>query len=358
MSKRQRIGIFLPTWVGDVVMATPTVRALRTGFPDVELIGVMRPIMVELLAGTTMLDGHLLFEKNKREGLPTRVGLVSALRAAKLDALVLLTNSLWSAAAAKLAGIPRIVGYNRDARGWLLSERLPVPQVIGTAGKLVEPPTIDYYLGLAAHVGCDFGDQRTQLAVTPRESSLADELWRSCQFDMAMPTIVINNNAAIEQSRLWPTNKVQELATNLAHDGYQVLVHCGPSERERANQIAADVNHRLVASMGQLKDLPIGLTKAVLGRASVVVTTDSGPRHIAVALNRPVVSLFGPTDPFNTRTYNLSETILAADLPCRPCRAKSCPFKHDQCMQNLDVHTVQEAVYKAIHHPMQRANVA
>ena len=92
MSKRQRIGIFLPTWVGDVVMATPTVRALRTGFPDVELIGVMRPIMVELLAGTTMLDGHLLFEKNKREGLPTRVGLVSTLRAAKLDALVLLTK--------------------------------------------------------------------------------------------------------------------------------------------------------------------------------------------------------------------------------------------------------------------------
>ncbi|MDX1930723.1 MAG: glycosyltransferase family 9 protein, partial [Pirellulaceae bacterium] len=70
------------------------------------------------------------------------------------------------------------------------------------------------------------------------------------------------------------------------------------------------------------------------------------------------ISLFGPTDPFNTRTYNLSETILAADLPCRPCRAKTCPFKHDQCMKNLDVQMVLQAVYKAIHQPILRANVA
>lgn len=349
-------------------MATPTLRAVRSGFPDVELVGVMRPVMVELLAGTSMLDSHLLFEKSKRDGLPTRVGLVSALRAAKLDAMVLLTNSLWSAAAAKLAGIRRIVGYNRDVRGWLLTERIAVPQVlvpqvavtgaVGTAGRLAEPPTIDYYLGLAEHIGCDISDRRSQLAVTPDESRIADDLWRSCQFDLATPTIVINNNAALEQSRLWPIEKVQELAKKIAQEGYQVLLHCGPSERERANQIAAEVNHPLVASMGQSKDLPIGLTKAVLARAKAVVTTDSGPRHIAVALNRPVISLFGPTDPFNTRTYNLSETVLAADLPCRPCRAKACPFKHDQCMKSLDVQMVLQAVYKAIHQPILRANVA
>ena len=345
MNKRQRIGVFLPTWVGDVVMATPTLRAIRRGLPDVELMGVMRPLMADLLAGTTMLDSQLLFDKKKRAGLPTRVGLVSALRAARLDAIVLLTNSLWTAAVAKLAGIPRIVGYNRDARGWLLTDKLAVPKVHGAAGKPVDVPTIDYYLGLAEHIGCEICDRRSQLTVTPNESRLADELWSLCQFDLAKPTIVINNNTANEKSRLWPSAKVQELAKTLANEhGYQVLLHCGPSEREGANQIAAEVNHPLVESMGRFKDLPIGLTKAVLARASSVVSTDSGPRHIAVALNRPVISLFGPTDPFSTRTYNLSETILAADLPCRPCCAKSCPLTHGQCMQNLEVKSVIQAI--------------
>ena len=356
LSKRQRIGIFLPTWVGDVVMATPTLRALRYGFPDAELVGVMRPVMVDLLAGTTLLDSQLLFDKKKRPGLPTRLGLVSALRAAKLDAIVLLTNSLWTAAVAKLAGIPRIVGYNRDARGWLLTDQLTVPKVDGTSKISTDIPTIDYYLHLAEQIGCDINDRQSQLAITPDESSIADELWNSCQFDLETPTIVINNNSATEQARLWPSAKVQELARILAHErAYQVLLHCGPAERERANRIADEVNHPAVASMGRVKDLPIGLTKAVLARASAVVSTDSGPRHIAVALNKPVISLFGPTDPQSTRTYNLAETILAADLPCRPCRAKTCPFKHGQCMQNLEVQTVVQAIQNAISSPLVRA---
>ena len=142
MSKQQRIGIFLPTWVGDVVMATPTLRALRHGFPEAELVGVMRPVISDLLAGTTLLNGQVLFDKKRRPGLPNRLGLIGALRAAKLDALVLLTNSLWTAAVARLAGVPRIVGYNRDARGWFLSDKLAVPQGDKTQ-KSPAIPTID-----------------------------------------------------------------------------------------------------------------------------------------------------------------------------------------------------------------------
>ncbi len=342
---RTRIGIFLPTWVGDVVMATPTLRALRSGLPDVELVGVMRPVMADVLAGTTMLDSHLFFDKKKRPGLPTRAGLVSVLRAAKLDTIVLLTNSLWTAAVAKLAGIPRIVGYKRDARGWLLTDKVAVPKVSNAAGKLVHAPTIDYYLGLAEYIGCEVADRKMQLVTTPDELTLADELWSLCNFDPSAATIVINNNTAFDQSKLWPSEKVFELAKTLAEkNSYQVLLHCGPSERDQANQIAAKVSHPLVASMGRSKDLPIGLTKAVMARATAVVSTDSGARHVAVALNRPVISLFGPTDPFSTQTYNLLETILTADLPCRPCCAKTCRLKTVQCMQDLDVQLVVHAV--------------
>ena len=150
--------------------------------------------------------------------------------------------------------------------------------------------------------------------------------------------------------------KVRELARRLANEhACQVLLHCGPAERELANRVVDEVNHPAVASMGRALELPIGLTKAVLARAYAVVSTDSGPRHVAVALNRPVISLFGPTDPHGTRTYNMTETILAADLPCRPCYSKLCPLKHGQCMELLEVNSVIQAIQNLMHRPATRA---
>jgi len=336
----------MPTWVGDAVMATPTLRSLRAGFPNAQLIGVMRPVISDLLAGTSLLDEHVPF--NKRQ----RFKLISSLRAAKLDAMVLLTNSLWTAVVARLAGVKRVVGYNRDARGWLLTDRIPVPaskqankQHAKHSSNKVHTPAIDYYLGLVEHMGCEVDDRRSELSITAAESELAKSLWKKCQFDSNAATIVLNSNSATDVSRLWPADKVRELATQLAaNHGYQVLLHCGPAECEMANRLAAEVNHPLVASMGLAIDLPIGLTKAVLARAAAVVSTDSGPRHIAVALNRPVISLFGPTDPHGTRTYNLTETPLSVDLACRPCYAKTCPLKHGQCMQDISVQSVVQAI--------------
>ncbi len=338
----------MPTWVGDAVMATPTLRSLRAGFPNAQLIGVMRPVIGDLLAGTTLLDECVPFKKQQR------LKLIGSLRAAKLDVMVLLTNSLWTAAVARLAGIKRVVGYNRDARGWLLTDRVPVPSVLKSKqsnsrqnNELHTIPAIDYYLGLAEHMGCEVDDRRSELAITVPESELAKALWRQCGFDPNAATIVLNSNSATDISRLWPADKVRDLATQLAtQHGYQVLLHCGPAEREMANRLAAEVNHPSVASMGQASDLPIGLTKAVLARAAAVVSTDSGPRHIAVALNRPVIGMFGPTDPQGTRTYNLTETILSVDLACRPCYAKTCPLKHGQCMQDISVQTVVHAIHR------------
>lgn len=331
-------------------MATPTLRALRYGFPNAELIGVMRPVIKELVAGTTLLDDQVLFDKKRR------LGLIGAMRAAKLDSVILLTNSLWTATVTRLAGVKRLVGYNRDARGWLLTDKIPVPPSINSKGKAPSTSAIDYYLQLAQQIGCDISDRRSELVVTPAESRLADTLWNLSRFDTARPTIVINSNSATDFSRLWPADKVRALATQLAIEYYfQVLLHCGPAEREMANRLATEVDHPLVVSMGRANDLPIGLTKAVLARAAAVISTDSGPRHIAVALNRPVVSLFGPTDSSGTRTYNLPETKLSIDLPCRPCYAKSCPLKHGQCMQGILVQSVVHALQRSLKLPMIRA---
>jgi heptosyltransferase-2 len=162
---------------------------------------------------------------------------------------------------------------------------------------------------------------------------------------------VINSSGAWGAAKIWPANHVEQLARRLVENHpYQVLLHCGPAERAAANEVAQRIGHQRAQSMGRVDQLPLALTKAVIAQAAVVVSTDSGPRHIAVALDRPVIGLFGPTDPAWTTTYNRPETALGVkNLACRGCWQKSCPLGHNRCMRDLGVETVYGAVVQAMH---------
>jgi heptosyltransferase-2 len=126
-----------------------------------------------------------------------------------------------------------------------------------------------------------------------------------------------------------------------------VLVNCGPVERPIAAEIVARADHRRVVGMGnerQFPDLPIGLTKACIRRASLLVTTDSGPRFFGIAFGKPVVTLFGPTDPLATETHYAGETSLSLGLDCQPCMKRICPLGHHRCLTDLTVERVYATV--------------
>lgn len=335
-------------------MATPTLATLRSSFPDSRITGVMSPLNRELLAGDggecSYFDDEILFHKRRRKSKHkvSRLGIIPKLRRRSIDILVLLTNSWWTAAVAHWGGAKSIVGYDRDLRGYYLTEKLPVPM---SEGKPIPISAIDYYLQVAGWIGADCHSRRMELPLTEADQLGADELWKQVGFDSETPTIVINNNAAKDVSRVWPLHHVTELASKLSKEyGYQVLFHCGPGETAYAKEVVEQVADPLVASMGVLEKLPIGLSRGVLSRASVVVSTDSGARHMAVALGRPVVSLFGSTTPAWTKTYNVPEIELAEVQSCSPCYKPKCPLKHHDCMQKLSVNRVVEAVNDQLKH--------
>lgn len=349
----------MPSWVGDACMATPTLRALRAGFPDSEIVGIASPLITDLLNGAwgeeqPWVDGFLLFSKSrKRTGrkVASRWRLPAHMKRQGFDVLILLTNSFWTAAAAWLGEVPLRVGYRRDGRGWLLTDKLPVPR--RADGSLQPVSAIDYYLGLADWMGCnlepDTQRRRMQLSVFDSERELADSLWSRLGLRTHRPTIVINSNSAKQSSRVWPALKVRELALRLVEDSdIQVLLHCGPAEKQTANEVAASANHERIVSMGAIQDLPIQLSKAVMARADVVVSTDSGPRHMAVALDRPVVSLFGPIHPRWTTTYNRGESVIFGQQDCEPCQDGECSNNDHQRLEIIEVDRVLEAVHKEL----------
>ena len=122
--------------------------------------------------------------------------------------------------------------------------------------------------------------------------------------------------------------------------GARVLVHCGPGDRDDARAIERQAALPAVRSLADEAKLPFGLAKAVIRRAAAVVTTDSGPRHIAAAFRRPTIVLHGPMDPRLSRSEEPRLVEMRLDLPCSPCGKRTCPLGHHDCMRLLSVDDV------------------
>ncbi|HEY3394563.1 MAG TPA: lipopolysaccharide heptosyltransferase II [Lacipirellulaceae bacterium] len=337
-----RLGIFLPNWLGDVVMATPAIRALRELVgPQGRLIGIMRPYVSDVLSGANWFDETILYEKQLgRFGFASRC-VYDRLRCAELDRVVLLTNSLRTAWMAFRSGARERIGYAGDMRSWLLTKSFPRPRA--------PLATVDGYLQLASAAGAKIESRRLELKTTAADERAADMAWETLRLPSAERVVLLNSGGAYGAAKRWPAEHFAELARRIVFDaGYPVLVNCGPAERTVAQEIEALADDPRVVSLARFDELPIGLTKACIRRSRVVVSTDSGPRHIAIAFGKPVVTLFGPTDPAATAIDYDRETCLSLWLDCQPCMARECPLGHHRCMRELTVETVYAAVRQVL----------
>lgn len=341
-----RIAVFLPNWVGDAVMATPTLRALRRRFgPDVEIVGILRPHIDELLRGSGLVDRVWPYDPARREFALRPRGILWRLTRERADVSAHLTNDLVSACVARLGRVPVRAGYARNRRGWLLTHRLEAPHD-GTA--FLPISALDYYLGIASALGCGEESPRMELGTVDADEDAAEAAWRSLGIATAEPVVLLNSSGAYGASKLWPDEHFAALARRVVTElDHTVLVLCGPDERTRAAAIAGRAAHPRVRSLADLAP-SIGLTKACVRRARCLVSTDSGPRHIGAAFGVPVVALFGPTDPAWSETHYARERKVRRDVPCGPCGQRTCPEGHHSCMRELEVDAVFTAVARSI----------
>jgi heptosyltransferase-2 len=209
---------------------------------------------------------------------------------------------------------------------------------------------VDYYLQLAYLLGCPAQPRQLELATLPDDEAAADRVWN----DLHLPSrdvVMLNTGGAYGSTKRWPIEHAAALARRIAEQlRHAVLVNCGPAEREEARQTVELARHPLVKSLAGLspKELSFGLTKACLKRARLVVTTDSGPRHLASALGTPTVALFGPIDPVWSENYEIGAVHLRLPLDCAPCGKKVCPLGHHRCMRDLTADVVFGAVSKRL----------
>jgi heptosyltransferase-2 len=341
-----KIGIFLPNWVGDLAMFTPALRALRRHYgPTAELIGIIRPYVAEVLAGTSWLDDLIPFNRrSERESERTRA-VVRQLRARKFDVMVLGTNSFRAGAMAWLSGARQRVGYVRYGRGPLLTHKLYHPQC---KGGWLPTPAIDAYLQLAYALGAEWESPRIELAMMPADEAAADAAWKKLGLPPGDQVVVLNTGGAYGAAKVWPSEYFAELARRIAvEQGLSVLVACGPNELTAARRIVELAAHPGVVSLAE-EPTSIGLTKACIRRSRLLVSTDSGPRFFAVAFDVPLISLFGPTHQHWSRTHYDRERTLQHAVPCGPCGRRTCPLGHHDCMRGLSVGRVYKTVLEQL----------
>ena len=324
-----RILIVMPSWLGDCVMATPSLARLRTALPGAFLGGLLRPGMDQLLSGLPYFDQ---IHVERSSGVMGPKYVAAKLRPFRYDAAILLTNSFSTALIVRIAGIPSRVGYDRDARHLLLTKRLIAP--IRADGSWAPISAVTYYRHavecflnpeheLALSASAPLPTQPMQLIVTDADRAAADAVFVKAdiihQGSGATPLMILNPGGNKHEKR-WPIDRYANLAVHLTRTRHvRCLINGSPAESEICDAIAQVARLLLArdttfpstqsAATSTPYDLdrwvPVSLPsfgvtiaslKAIVQRCGVMVTNDTGPRHIAAALGVPVVSLFGPTD--------------------------------------------------------------
>ena len=344
-----KTAVFLPNWVGDAVMATPALAAIRERCGDGEVVGILRPYVGEVLAGTGLVDRVIEWDRVAGKSGSSGWGLAKRLRAERFDVAVLMPGSLRSAWMAWLSGARRRIGFSRDGRRFLLTD--PVAPLSRTTPH----PALDSYLRLAETLGCEVSDRQMHLAVSKTDEAT----WRAIrarQSDVLGPRdyICFNPGGAFGAAKHWPSQLFAELARKIVSTTeLAVVVVCGPAERDEASEIVVLAQDPRVVSLAE-EPLSLGLTKAVIRHSRALVTTDSGPRHFAAPFGVPAVTLFGPTHIAWSETHSDNAIHVQLDVDCGPCQQRTCPLGHHRCMTEL----TPERVFGELSNLLSRAEAA
>jgi len=319
MPSPSKVAVFLPNPLGDAVMATPALRAMRKSWPGAGFVYVGRRAALDAMEGCPWPEEMLADASDK--GLAAAWSLARRLKTRACDLAVIFPNSFRPALAAWMAGIPRRAGYVRYGRGWLLTDKLHPPR---SGGRRVPVPQIQYYRALVEQAGAEWDGDAMQLFPTDRHEREAEALFSEAGIHGG-PVVMLNPGAAFGTSKMWPAERYAELADALiVRRGARIIINAAPNEKPVAAAVAAAMEHAPAVSFAE-RDNSIGLLKSLIRRCDLLVTNDTGARHFAAAFGKALVTVFGSTDPVWARIDYQREQIVRAEAPCGPCQKKQCP---------------------------------
>jgi len=325
----KKIMIRTPNWIGDAVMTTPAMAVVRVFFPTAEIVAVANPPVAELFSPHPACNRVIIYDKKgAHRGLGGLLKLLRVPRRERFDLAILFQNAIEAAVISRLAKIPRRAGYATDGRRFLLSH--PVPA--GEKERLLHHT--DYYLGMLATLGIAGPKGPLRLSVTNAEARKAGKTLGNG------PWVAVNPGASYGAAKRWFPDRFAAVADQLI-EKYQVKIVLtgGSGERDIGLDIEKFMTHTPLNLIGKTT---VREMMAILEHCCLLITNDSGPMHVAAALQTPLVAIFGPTDHTTTSPAAANARLVRKDAPCAPCLLRQCPTDH-QCMKAVTAADVLQA---------------
>ena len=345
LNNPKRILIRAVNWLGDAVMTTPAIEAVRETYPEAEITLLANTLVSQLFSPHNLIDKVITFDRNGRhKGVTGRLRLARELKLHHFDAAIILPNSFDSALVPWLARIPLRFGKNSDGRYLLLTDRYLPDE---------KPPLcheVLYYLNLMGN----FGIKSTQkpalhLFVTEDEIRAAGALLSQNKIVQEDFLLGINPGAPFGSAKHWYPERFAAVAEKLAEKWRaKIIIFGSPGEAPLAAEIESLLEGNCLNMAGKTS---IRELMALIKRCNFFITNDSGPMHMAAAFGVPLVAIFGPTDHGGTSPFTDNAAIVRKNVDCAPCKLRQCPTDH-RCMTEVtadDVLNVALRLYQKSH---------
>lgn len=335
----RRILVRATNWVGDAVMSIPALQALREKFPSAQIAILARPWVAGLYGREPFCDELIPYEAPRNwRGLRGKWQIAQDLRKLRFDCAILLQNAFESAALVKAAGIPVRIGYDRDARGWLLTHPIPVPN----EGEIPKHQRF-YYLELLkrARLIEPYGiGKPIRLAGAFAAAQAGRDLFRVSS--ITGPVIGVAPGAAYGGAKRWLPERFGEVAARLAGErGASVAIFGSKEEWPICNIVYEYLQRKTQHSVNLAGATTLSELIEMVAACELLLTNDSGPMHIGSALGVRTIAIFGATDDEATGPTGEWSRVVRNPVECSPCLLRECPIDH-RCMTRVDAERVTQ----------------
>lgn len=317
--------------IGDIIMTTPAVAALKRTFPHASLTYIVEEPHRRLVEGNPDIDEIILIPPH--QGLFSFLRFIRRVRREKFDIVIDFHGGPRASRITWLSRAGLKVGYELKGKGFFYDIRVPRTR----EGAPIH--SVENHLNLVRAAGIEVNEPWPRLTLPgarKEEKERIDKLWRDNRLGGAK--VVILHVGAGNEFRDWGAQNLGALAEQLAGvPGVRVVLVGSGQDISRAEEIRK-ANPPLILSLAGALNL-IEL-REVIGRAALFVGPDSGPMHIAATTSTPIVALFGPTLPANFSPWQVQATLIEKPLDCRPCKQRKCITKDFRCLQGITVDEV------------------
>jgi lipopolysaccharide heptosyltransferase II len=335
-----RILIRCPNWIGDMVAATAALRCMRRNYPEAHITLLLEPYARPVVENAPWFDEIEEFHKGHAR-VAESIRIACHLREKpRYDLALLLTHSFNSALISRAGAAKVRVGHARSHRSWLLTDPVPWPKSGRDWWKIGK---VSVYSSLLEYLGCEGADeQHPEVFTSEQEETETEAILESHGWDRAKPLLAIVPGAAFGSSKLWEPKRFAQVADHFANQhNMQTLLLTGPAEADIGRAIEEVMATRPIRfGPGETH---FGHLKSLIRRSALMVCNDTGPRHLGIAYNLPVVTLMGPTDPAVTESDYAKTIVVRQDVPCAPCYKRKCPRGDHICMKAIKAEMVIEA---------------